>query len=240
MIPQNQPENLFSGWFLFDIPGAGSFNQDMKTKIPIVVLIGTLMIAAAEPSPPATAFKKTFSSFDQPSDHAPADLSPAHSINFQGVDLEQVLKIYGSFSGRTVIHGSLPDAKISFKNDAPVGRVRLLQQLDTLLAQNNIAMVLSGDDAVKAVHVSQINSESPPEIDLPWQSLPDSSSVMTRKVYLKKYKPSEVLSAIQPFTKLPNSILAIDNQKLLIIRDYSANIRQELKLIEEIENRDAK
>ena len=209
----------------------------MKAIPAVVVLIGTLMLAVAAPPPPSKPFKRTFSSFDQPADHAPEDLSPTPIVNWQGVELESALKIYGAFSGRTVVHGPLPDAKITFKSDAPVSRVRLLQLLDTVLAQHNIAMVLSGDDAVKAVPVDQINSESPPEISLPWQSLPESSSVMTRTVHLKNLKPSEVVAVIQSFSKLPNSILAIDSQKLLVLRDYSANIRQELKLIEELEQK---
>ena len=58
---------------------------------------------------------------------------------------------------------------------------------------------------------------------------------MLRKVYLKKYQPSQVLPVLQPLASLPNSIVAVDAEHLLILRDYSDNIRQQLKLIEELE-----
>jgi hypothetical protein len=40
---------------------------------------------------------------------------------------------------------------------------------------------------------------------------------------------------LQPLASLPNSIVAVDAEHLLILRDYSDNIRQQLKLIEELE-----
>ena len=200
-------------------------------------MAAALVLAGCSTTPPAKPLKRTFSSFDLPTEHAPADLSPTPHIHFQNVELEQVLKIYGAYSGRTVIHGSLPDAKITFQTDAPLSRIQLLQMFDTVLAQNNIAMVYSGADVVKAVMGDQMNAESPPEINLPWQSLPESSSAMMRTVHLKNLKPSEMFPVLQPFAKLPNSILAIDKQQLLILRDYSANIRQELRMIEELEQK---
>ena len=98
-------------------------------------------------------------------------------------------------------------------------------------------MIPVGNDSVKAVPVNEVNREALPEINLPWQLLPESSSVMLRKVYLKKFKPSVAVPLLMPFTKVPGSILAVDDQKLLVLRDYSANIRQQLRLLEELENK---
>ena len=109
--------------------------------------------------------------------------------------------------------------------------------LDTVLAQNGIALVLSGEDAVKAVTTSQASAATPPEINLPWKLLPESSSVMLRTVHLKKLKPSAVLPVLAPLAGLPNSILAVDDQHLIVLRDYSANIRQQLRLLEELEQK---
>lgn len=118
-----------------------------------------------------------------------------------------------------------------------MSQIQFLQMLDTVLAQNGIVMVLSGDDAVKAVTTSEAIAAVPPEINLPWKLLPESSSVMMRTVHLKKLKPSEVLPMLMPFAGLPNSIVAVDDKQLLILRDYSANIRQQLRLLEELERK---
>jgi type II secretory pathway component GspD/PulD (secretin) len=113
----------------------------------------------------------------------------------------------------------------------------MLQMFDTALAQNGIAMVLSGDKAVKAVPVERANLESPPEITLPWSQLPDSSSCMTRTVHLQHFRPSEVVPVLQPFSKLPGSIIPVDGDQVLILRDFSANVRQQLRLLEELEKK---
>ena len=111
-----------------------------------------------------------------------------------------------------------------------------MQLLDTVLAENGIAMVLAGDTAVKAVPVAQATQESPPEVSLPWRSLPDSGSFMMRTVQLKKLRPSELLPVLMPFCKAPNAVLPIDSRGQLILRDYSSNIRKMLKLVDDLEN----
>jgi type II secretory pathway component GspD/PulD (secretin) len=183
---------------------------------------------------PAKPVKLTYSSFDLPSEHVPPDKAVSGLIDFEGVPLDQVLEIYQKMSGRTVIHGPLPDARIVFRSQTSLTRIEALQMLDTMLAQNGIAMVLSGDKAVKAVPVAQAVTENPPEITLPWQLLPDSDSCMTRIVHVQHFKPSEAVAMLMPLAKL-NSIVALDGAQTLILRDYSANIRQQLRLLEELE-----
>jgi type II secretory pathway component GspD/PulD (secretin) len=190
--------------------------------------------------PTSKLVKQTYSSFDLPSEHVGEDKMAAGCINFQGVDLMEVLQIYGKLSSRTVIQGPLPMVRISVQNQTPLSRIETLQMLDSVLAQNGIAMVLSGDKAVKAVPAAQAVMESPPEISRPWPLLPDSGSCMTRTVHVQHFKPSEVVPVLMPLSKLPNSIVAIDGEQILILRDYSANIRQELRLLEELEKKQSK
>jgi type II secretory pathway component GspD/PulD (secretin) len=186
-------------------------------------------------TPPAPAEKKTYSSFDLPTRRAAQTELAAGSLNLQSADLDQVLSIYQELSGRTVIRGPLPRPAITVRNQTPLTRVQALQLLDTALAQNGIAMVLAGDTAVKAVPNAMAASEGPPEITLPWEALPDSSSFMSRTVHLKKVRASELVPALMPFAKTPNALLPIDAGNLLIIRDYSANVRRMLQVLQELE-----
>jgi type II secretory pathway component GspD/PulD (secretin) len=94
-------------------------------------------------------------------------------------------------------------------------------------------MVLSGDKMVKVVPAAAARTESPPEITLPWRSLPESSSIMSRTVHLQHLKPSEILPALVPLARLPNGMVGIDSQRTLLLLDYSSNIRQQLKLLEQ-------
>ena len=48
--------------------------------------------------------------------------------------------------------------------------------------------------------------------------------------------PREVAPALAPFSKMPgNSIVAIDTAGILIIRDYSANVRRMLQVVDRLE-----
>jgi type II secretory pathway component GspD/PulD (secretin) len=106
-----------------------------------------------------------------------------------------------------------------------------LQALDSVLAQNGITMVYMGTKFVKAVTSSQAMAEAPPIIDLPADQLPESSSYMTYIVELTSANPGEVAPALQPFARMPNSIVAINSSGLLILRDYSSNIRRMLRVL---------
>ena len=185
--------------------------------------------------------RQTLSSFDQPKTRGAQPELQAGALNFQNVDLAQLLAIYQEISGRTVIRPSaLPSPTISVRNQTPLTRIEALQLLDTALAENGITMVLMGDSAVKAVPAALASSESPPEITLPWEALPDSSSMMMRTVQLKHVRPSEVVPILVPFSKLSNAILPVDSRKQLILRDYSSNIRRMLRVLQDVDKESAR
>jgi type II secretory pathway component GspD/PulD (secretin) len=211
-----------------------------RILIPSMVAAVWLLAAGCTSTPPKPAgpVKQTYSAFDLPSDH-PRDKAANGRIDFDNVPLETVLRTYGQISGRVVVHGPLPAASITLHSQKPLGRVETLRLLDTALAQNGIAMVLSGDQAVKAVPPDEALAAGPPEITLPWQLLPDSDSCMSRTVEVRNFRPTEAVAVLVPLSKLPHSIMAIDHEHVLVLRDYSANIRQELRLLEELEKKQA-
>lgn len=209
----------------------------MKSIIAIPLAAVTLALAGCCTIREPETLKQTYSSFDLPSEHSTVDATNRLSYETKELPVTEVLKMYEEISRRTVIAGLLPNVRITFRSAMPLTRIEALQMLDTVLAQNHIAMVLSGDNAVKAVPAAAALTESPPEITLPWRLLPESGSVMSRTVRLQNLKPSEVVPAMQPLAKLPNSILAIDSQGVVLLRDYSSNIRQELKLLEELDQK---
>ncbi len=205
----------------------------MKIILPALCL-GVFILIGCGSLPASKPVKQTWSSFDLPSEHSPKQFKPGQ-MDFSGVDVSQALVFYQKLSGRTVVRGILPDGMIRIKSETPLTQIQVLQLLDTLLAEQGVAMIPTGETIVRAVPVAQAVSENPPEINLPWGLLPESKSVMTRTIHLKKLKPSEVLPVLAPLAGLPNSILAVDRQHLLILRDYSANIRRQLQLLEELE-----
>ena len=191
-----------------------------------------MMREPSRPAPPEPETVCTYSSFDQSDARRDRDKVPAGSLRFLEADLQQVLDIYQELSGRTVLRpASLPAAKTTLRTQTPLARREALQAMDTVLAQNGIAMVLMGTKFVRAVPVAQASTEGGPVVELPVDQLPESKSYMIREVHLKNADPTEVLPVLQPFAGLPNSIVAVRASKLIILRDFSINIRRMLELL---------
>jgi hypothetical protein len=204
-------------------------------------------------STPQIAGVRTISSFDPPT---PGEkVMPAQLIKFEEAELGQVLKIYAEISGRSIIRAeNLPGIKVTFSNQTPMTAVEALQALDTVLAAQGIAMVFLGTQYVKAVPAAVAHLEAGPVVELKPEQLPDSSSFLIYIVMLKDGKGSQVPHALQPFAKLPNSIIMIggshppsksgvpnlpatlfgSKDDLLILRDYSSNVRRMLQVLEKM------
>jgi len=207
----------------------------MNKFILLVLSLVCLTACSTAPKPkPAAKPKTTFSSFDQP--QAGEKVFGKGEINFRNMDLNNFLTVYQDLSGRTVVrHPALSGPDITLKNGQPLSRTQALQLFDTTLAANGIVMVLVGEDAVKALPPQHVMRETGPVINLPADQLPESSSFMMRTVHLKRVKALELVPLLQPLAGFPNSIVVSNQPNLLILRDYSANIRAMLKLIEEVE-----
>ncbi len=132
---------------------------------------------------------------------------PAGNINFQGVDVSQVLDVYAQLVGRTLLRAGLPTAQIVLKTETPLTKTEAIQALQAVLALNGISVINVGDKFVKVVPSEQANTAGAEFDNSDATNLPDLGSYVTRIVQLKYVKPSEMVPIIQPFAKLANSIL---------------------------------
>jgi general secretion pathway protein D len=180
--------------------------------------------------------EETFSSVDPPSRGKAMELFPAGLIKFTDADLAQVLNVYRELSGRTIVRSSaLPAAKISIESQTPLTRIEALQALDSVLAQNGIVMIPQGTKFVKAVPKALAPQESAPFVNLPAEELPECGTYIAYIVEVKHRKPRDVAQALQPFAGLPNSIVGLDDPGLLVLRDFSSNVRRMLQVLERID-----
>src|SRR5439155_15426304 len=65
--------------------------------------------------------------------------------------------------------------------------------------------------------------------------LDDTTHYITKVVQLKNAMPRDVTQALQPFSKMPNSIIGLDNSGILILRDYEENVKRMEELLEKID-----
>jgi len=186
-------------------------------------------------TPPATAAPNNAAA-PAPAASAPkAAEVPAYNYNLQGVDVNQVLDLYADLVGRTLIRGPLPAASIILHTQSLLTKSEAIQALQAVLALNGIAVVNIGDKFAKVLQTSDANAAGAPFNQLPASQLPDLGSYVTHIVQLKYVKPSEMIPIIQPFAKLPQSILAIDSNGILVIRDYAENVKRMLEMIDQID-----
>jgi general secretion pathway protein D len=160
---------------------------------------------------------------------------PAGTINFQGVDASDVLDVYAKLVGRTLIRGPLPQAQIVLRTQTPLTKSEAIEALQAVLSLNGIAVVNIGDKFIKVGPVGDANSWGADFDDSNATNLPDMGGYVTHIVQLKYVKPSEIIQAIQPFAKLPNSILPIDSNGILVLRDNAENVKRMLEMIDRID-----
>jgi general secretion pathway protein D len=159
---------------------------------------------------------------------------PAYSYNFEGVDVNQVLEVYAQLVGRTLLRATLPGAQIVLKTQTPLTRSEAIQALQAVLALNGISLVNIGEKFVKVLPSSDANGAGGAFDNSSMTNLPDLGSYVTHIVQLKYLKPSEVVPVIQPFAKL-NSIISIDANGVLVIRDYAENVKRMLEMIQQVD-----
>lgn len=171
-----------------------------------------------------------------PVEAAPAEeMIPAGNINFQGVDVSQVLEVYAKLVGRTLLRAGLPTASIVLKTETPLTKSEAIQALQAVLSLNGISVINIGDKFVKVLPIDQANTAGAEFNDASAARLPDLGTYVTHIVQLKNLKPTEMLPIITPFAKLPNSILPIDANGILVLRDNAENVKRMLQMIERVD-----
>ncbi len=168
-------------------------------------------------------------------DNTDNEIIPPGLIDFQGVDVSQVLEVYAQLVGRTLLRAGLPQAQIVLKTETPLTKAEAIQALQAVLALNGIAVVNVGDKFVKVLPTEQAGTAAEPFSTANPNQLPELGSYVTRIVQLKYVKPSLMVPIIQPFSKAPNAILPIDDNMILVLRDYSENVKRMMELIEQID-----
>ncbi len=159
------------------------------------------------------------------------EIIPPGLINFEGVDVSQVLEVYSQLVGRTLLRASLPQASIVLKTETPLTKAEAIQALQAVLALNGIAVINVGDKFVKVVPTDQAGTVGEKFNNADAGQLPELGSYITRIVHLQYVKPTLMVPVIQPFAKSPNAILPIDDNGILVLRDNAENVKRMMEMI---------
>jgi general secretion pathway protein D len=159
-------------------------------------------------------------------------------INFNQADLPQVLQIYAELKNRTILRPTvLPAQTITLRTQTALSRQEAIQALDAVLGLNGIAMVDIADKFVKAVPMAQAGTVGAPFGKGPADQLNEMGQYVTHVVQLTYVRPSEMVQALTPFATvgMQNGILPIETSQILVLRDYTENVKRMLEMVKKID-----
>ena len=179
---------------------------------------------------------RTLAAKPQPTPRPVVEEPATNTFNFPAVDLNTFLNFYAGLVGRTILRpANLPAPLITLVTQTPLTRTEAIQAFDTVLAMNGITTIPVGEKFVKVVPVAQAAQEAARFSALAPEELPEAAQYITHVVQLNYVRPQEILPVLQPFAKIPNSVLAIEGSQMIVIRDYAENVKRMLELIEQID-----
>jgi len=162
---------------------------------------------------------------------------PTRMLNFQEADLTQIFELYAIMTRRTLIKSPQVPAnvKITIRNETPLTIEEGIDALNTILGLNGISMVMQGEKFIKAVPQATVGPEAINFTTNAYTELRDSKAPLAHIVTLKNLAPEEATSLLQPFANLPNSIVALKGSPVLILRDYSENVKRMIEVLEKVD-----
>lgn len=175
----------------------------------------------------------TFTTFELDN---PTEVMPVGAWQIQNMPLDAFLDVYADLVGRTVIRpATLPQAQINFKMKTPLTKRELVQALEGVLMVNQITIIPSGQKFVTASPLADAAGMGSKLNEMDMKEIPESLQFMTQIVQLTNAYPSEVVASIQPFAKIPNGIVSIEESKLVVIRDYAVNVKRMIEILKRVD-----
>jgi anti-sigma factor RsiW/uncharacterized protein YegL len=200
-----------------------------KQSRPQIIITGTTTITKPAaltpiPQPEERLAREAKKEFDEK--------LPAGAIDLQQAKPDLVLDLYGKLVNREILRpATLPAPAITLSTQTPLTKREAVQALEGALAFNGITMVNVGDKFVKALPEAQGITAGARLGTNSAAQLPEAGQYVTQVVQLHHTKPSELVAALQPLSKLPNAILPIDSSQLLVLRDTPENAKRMAEMI---------
>ena len=152
------------------------------------------------------------------------------------MDVNDVLKVYSGLVGRTLLRaGQISGGPIVLETQSPLTKTEAIEALQAVLALNGISVINIGEKFVKVLPVDQANSAGAEFNTSDASKLPDLGTYVTRIVQLTNVAPSAMVQILQPFAKLPNSIIPIEGNGILVLRDNAENVKRMMEMIQQID-----
>ncbi|HEX4120662.1 MAG TPA: secretin N-terminal domain-containing protein [Verrucomicrobiae bacterium] len=161
------------------------------------------------------------------------------TYNFPAIPVEQVLDIYADLVGRTLLRATtgpsaIPaTATVTLQTQSPLTRSEAIVALETVLGMNGITIVPIGDKFAKVVTEAVAGKEG--GLISSNLNLPEAGKFVTRIVQVKYAAVDDLVKVLQPFSRMPDSIIALPSTQTLILRDYAENVSRMIEMVKKID-----
>lgn len=160
-------------------------------------------------------------------------------LDFNGQDINTILRVYGDLTGKTLILDSAvaSSATISLKSNGSVSREEAVRLIESVLILNNFTLVPGADNTIKV-----LSSAKPPTVEgLPMYTsadqLPEGDQVISYYLPLRYIETQDALTILQQAigNHAYGKLVAAQNAQALIIADTTPVIRQAIRIVELID-----
>ncbi|MFM7099590.1 MAG: secretin N-terminal domain-containing protein, partial [Verrucomicrobiota bacterium] len=161
------------------------------------------------------------------------------TMKLDKMPLEQVLRIYGKLTGRTVLFGQGLNlqTQITYRPVKSLTVKETVEALDTVLALNLITTVPQGDNFVVFVPAQQATQVGGRFSQAKASDYAEAAQYQTHIVQVKHIDPEEAVQLVKMFASAQgaNGIVALTSTKTLVLRDYAINVKRMLEVLERVD-----
>jgi len=199
-------------WLIFFLVGAG---------------LGINPVLAQEPASGSSAESKKLIEENEES----------FTINFNQVELEQIIKTFSELTGKNFILEEIPKGKITIISPARIPKDQALNIFQAILNLNGYQMVATSiDNLYRIVPLSEAVRSNIP-IYLPRQKIPKpDENFITRFIPLDYLEVQQASNLVQPLlSKEGASVIPYQPTNTLIVVDTALNIERILKVLKALD-----
>ena len=156
-------------------------------------------------------------------------------VYFSDSGTNEVLDVLQTFSGKAILRQqNLPAVKINFKYDKPMTRGEAIMVIESLLSLNGIAITEVGENYIKAVPSTAVNTQVPRMIDGTSFIEEASQKVFSKFFKLDFLNVTEAIPLIQPLLSMGAPII-YEKSNAMLVTDALINLQRVENIISQVD-----
>lgn len=163
------------------------------------------------------------------------------SINFSGMELEQVIQWASEATGKRFLYDEkIMKRKVYLTSSVDVPKNKAMEVLLEVLKANRMILVRAGSPDAEIYEVAETIEATKQAIetfgDGERDRLPDDARTVTIVVRLRYADARSVQTTLQPLISDPKGIVVVDEVGAVVLTDYASNVKRILKILAELDH----